>query len=65
MKFMAKASSEEGFSTWVQSVKQSAKNLSADEYQLLMNPTEYDPVSYYATVQEGLFDQIIIKYMHP
>jgi cytochrome o ubiquinol oxidase subunit 2 len=65
MKFMAKSSSDEGFAQWVQSVKQSAKALSLDEYQLLLKPTEYVPVEYYATVQVGLFDQIIMKYLHP
>jgi cytochrome o ubiquinol oxidase subunit 2 len=65
MKFMAKSSSVEEFGQWVQSVKQSSKSLNLDEYQLLLKPTEYVPVSYYANVQEGLFDQIIMKYMHP
>src|ERR1700722_938475 len=65
MKFIAKSSSEEEFAKWVESVKQSAKILNLDEYQLLLTPTEYAPVSYYAPVQQGLFDQIIMKYMSP
>ena len=63
MKFTAKSSSEEDFDQWVQSVKQSPKNLNFEEYQSLLKPSEYVPVTYYALIQEDLFDQIIMKYM--
>jgi len=63
MKFTAKSSSEEDFDQWVQSVKQSPKNLNFEEYQHLLKPSEYVPVTYYALLQEDLFDQIIMKYM--
>jgi cytochrome o ubiquinol oxidase subunit 2 len=65
MTFTAKSTSEEDFEEWVQSVKQSPKNLGTIEYQCLLQPSEYDPVSYYVLAEPCLFDQIIMKYMMP
>jgi cytochrome o ubiquinol oxidase subunit 2 len=65
MKFTAKSSSEEDFNDWVQSVKQSPKNLNLEEYQHLLKPSEYVPVAYYVLTQEDLFDRILMKYMQP
>ena len=62
MRFTAKASDEGAFSGWVQSVKQSSKNLSYSDYAELVNPTEYVPVSYYSSVQADLFGHILKKY---
>jgi cytochrome o ubiquinol oxidase subunit II len=65
MKFIAQSSSEEDFNQWVHTVRQSPKNLNLDEYQLLLTPSEFDPVAYYLLAQEDLFDRIIMKYMQP
>jgi cytochrome o ubiquinol oxidase subunit 2 len=65
MKLTAKSSSEEDFSQWVQSIRQSSKSLDLDEYHYLLRPSEYDPVSYYILMQEDLFDRILMKYMLP
>jgi cytochrome o ubiquinol oxidase subunit II len=65
MKFIAQSSSEEDFNKWVQTVRQSPKNLNLDEYQLLLKPSEFDPVAYYLLTQEDLFDRVIMKYMQP
>lgn len=65
MKFTAKASVEEEFDQWVQSVKQSPKHLNLEEYEQLLEPSEYAPVAYYVLAQHDLFDQILMKYMHP
>jgi cytochrome o ubiquinol oxidase subunit II len=65
MTFTAKSSSREDFDQWVQSVEQSPKQLSLDEYQRLVEPSEYDPVSSYVLLQEDLFDRILMKYMAP
>ncbi len=62
MRFTAKASDEGAFSGWVQSDKQSSKNLSYSDYAELVNPTEYVPVSYYSSVQADLFGHILKKY---
>jgi cytochrome o ubiquinol oxidase subunit 2 len=65
MTFTVKATSESDFEEWVQSVKRSAKHLTMDAYNHLVEPSEYHPVEYYLLVQEDLFDQILMKYMAP
>lgn len=65
MKFTAKSSSEEDFNQWVQTIRQSPKNLNLDEYQHLLKASEYDPVTCYVLTQGDLFDRILMKYMQP
>ena len=65
MTFMAKATSQEDFDSWVQSVKQSPQHLGTYEYNALLKPSEYNPVALYSLVQSDLFDQIVMKYYIP
>ena len=65
MTFVAKASSEEDFETWVSSVRASGKNLTLDAYNNLVNPSQYDPPAFYLLKKESLFDEIIMKYLMP
>ena len=65
MHFIAKASSQGDFDQWIQSVKQSTSSLNFDEYQQLAKPSENNPVATYLLKDEGLFDQIIMKFMMP
>lgn len=65
MTFTAKASSHEEFDAWVSGVKQSGGSLDAVEYSLLMKPSSYNPVAFYVLRDEGLFDQIVMKYLSP
>lgn len=65
MSFNAKSSTDEEFSAWVASVKQSSKTLGMSEYNQLVAPTSYDPVSTYVLGQEDLFDKVLMKYMMP
>ncbi len=65
MIFTAKSCSQDEFDQWVQSVKQSPNRLTKDEYNNLVAPTEYNPMASYLLVEEGLFDQIVMKYMMP
>jgi len=65
MIFTAVSSSEEDFDQWVLKVKESPKNLTTSEYQLLVAPSEYDPAAYFGVAEPGLFDQILMKYMVP
>ena len=62
MLFTAKASTEEEFDQWVQSIKQSPKNLGCTEYNELVKPSEYAPVASYVLMQPDLFDRIVDKY---
>jgi len=65
MTFIAKATSQEEFDQWVQSVKQSPMQLNTESYNRLVEPTSYDPASFYQLAQPDLFDQILMKYMKP
>ena len=65
MVFTAVSSSEEDFDQWVLKVKESPKNLTLSEYQLLEAPSEYAPAAYFGVAEPGLFDQIMMKYMVP
>ncbi|MES2121462.1 MAG: ubiquinol oxidase subunit II [Chlamydiota bacterium] len=65
MTFTAKSSTDEEFNAWVASVKQSSKTLGMTEYNQLVAPTSYDPVSTYVLGQGDLFDKVLMKYMMP
>jgi cytochrome o ubiquinol oxidase subunit 2 len=65
MTFTAKATSLEEFDQWVGSVKKNSSSLNLSEYDHLMQPSEYHPVTYYVLGQQDLFDQIMMKYMMP
>ena len=58
MKFIAKASTEEEFLSWVSDVR-GAQPL---DYDVLAKPTMNHPVEIYRA-ETGLFDQIVMKYM--
>lgn len=62
MIFAAKSSSEADFNAWVDSVKQSNDVL---DYDQLVEPSEYVPEAFYRLPTEGLFEQIVMKYMIP
>lgn len=64
MTFTAKATSQSDFDQWVQSTK-SLKPLSLSDYNQLVEPSSYNPVASYSLNQTDLFDQIVMKYMHP
>ena len=65
MRFTARASSEAEFNQWVNEVKQSPNKLTVAEYQQLVKPSEKNPVTYYSSVREKLYDSIIMKFMMP
>lgn len=65
MHFITRASSEEEYQKWVQSAKQSSKALNLEEYNQLARPSENAPVELYQLKDENLFNQILMKYMHP
>jgi cytochrome o ubiquinol oxidase subunit 2 len=65
MKFVAKASLEGDFYNWLSVVKQSPGTLNTGEYAKLTLPSENNPVAYYPSVENGLYDKVIMKYMMP
>ncbi|MEQ8078960.1 ubiquinol oxidase subunit II [Xanthomonas hortorum pv. vitians] len=67
MSFKAHAVDQAGFDAWVAKVKASPKALTAAEYQVLAanrNDKEQYPVTYYSSVQDGMFRSLIDKYMN-
>lgn len=65
MHFITRASSEEEYQHWVQAAKQSSKNLTLEEFNKLVAPSQNDPIEIYQLKDENLFNQIVMKYMHP
>ena len=64
MKFNAIATpTEDDFEAWVASVKQSQTSLTSGAYKQLAEPSENNPVSYFSKVDDGLFHNIVMKYM--
>ncbi len=65
MKFEAKAVSENDFLQWTLMTQQTKNNLSQKGYDDLAKPSENNPPAFYSSVPEGLFDNIMMKYMWP
>jgi cytochrome o ubiquinol oxidase subunit 2 len=63
MRFVASASTQEGFDRWVSRVKKQSAKLDQSAYELLAKPSENNPVATYVLAEKKLFDQIIMKYM--
>ncbi|AXR07677.1 ubiquinol oxidase subunit II [Salinimonas sediminis] len=54
---------KDDFDAWVEKVKQQGGELDQAQYKALIEPTEYHPVTYFADVEDNLFNTIIMKYM--
>lgn len=65
MVFTAKATDMKGFNDWVASAKKEGQVLSLEEYNQLVKPSSYHPVTTYQLKAEDLFHQIVMKYMTP
>ena len=64
MKFNAIATpTQADFDSWVNKVKSQANTLTKANYDALALPSENNPVTYFADVDDGLFHTIIMKYM--
>ncbi len=61
-RFAAVAMSKADFNAWVAEVRKSPKALDAAAYAELAKPSAPYPMTYYASVEPGLFDRIIQKY---
>lgn len=65
MEFTTRVSSKGGFDKWVSQVEQSGKVLDLTTYDELAKPSENTPIIYYSTVEDTLYNTIIMKYMKP
>jgi len=65
MTFVAKSVSNADFTSWVNSVQMKNHPLNASGYAQLAVPSSYNARAYYSSVESGLYDGIIMKYMVP
>lgn len=65
MTFMAESSSHADFEQWVQTAKQARQPLGLAEYDLLAEPSSYNPPATYLLQKEDLFNWIVMKPMIP
>lgn len=65
MHFITRASSDEEYQQWVQSAQQSNQVLGFDEYEKLAVPTMNTLTQQYRLQDQNLFDQVLMKFMHP
>jgi cytochrome o ubiquinol oxidase subunit 2 len=63
MKFTARSSTKDQFDEWVAGVKRDGKALSAKSYEKLSLPSINESVAHYSSVERGLYNKIIMKYM--
>lgn len=65
MTFIARASSDEEYQKWLEDAKNSKNTLNRELYEQLAAPSQNNPIELYQLKDDGLFDQIIMKFMHP
>ncbi len=65
MTFTAKSAWQSDFEEWVALVKRSPLKLTEPVYNELVKPSLNHPIQYYSDVDSGLFNKIVMKYMHP
>ncbi|MBA3237946.1 MAG: ubiquinol oxidase subunit II [Parachlamydiaceae bacterium] len=65
MHFIAKASSDEEFQNWIDSIKDSSNTLDFEAYQKLAAPSRNTEVELYTLKDETLLYQVIMKFMAP
>lgn len=65
MRFTARASSQADFDAWVARVQQEPKVLSTAAYTKLYEKSIKHPVTLYGSVENNLYDTIVMKYMMP
>jgi cytochrome o ubiquinol oxidase subunit II len=63
MGFKVNSVTASDFNAWVQSVKEQQNPLNAGTYAALSQPTEYNPVTSYSSIDSGLYTANVMKYM--
>lgn len=65
MKFTVDAVSSREYNQWVEKVWESPDHLTKEAYAELVKPSKDNPVMLYASREQSLYDDIIMKYMTP
>ena len=63
MRFTAAASSSAQFADWVQTAKNDPHQLDMNTYSQLAKPSQNNPVALYSSVDNSLYDRVLVKYM--
>jgi cytochrome o ubiquinol oxidase subunit 2 len=63
MKFVVRSSSQDDFNHWIETVKQGTSTLNQEEYNALAKPSENNSPTYYASIDENIYNNVIAKYM--
>lgn len=56
---------QQEFDAWVEQIKQDPTTLDGAKYLELVKPSEYNKPQYFGSVQDNLFDDILMKFMMP
>jgi cytochrome o ubiquinol oxidase subunit II len=62
MKFIVRASTENDFDNWINSVKLSTQTLDSETYQKLVEPSRSNRASFYSETEANLYANILFKY---
>lgn len=65
MAFRARSMSDLGFEAWVHTAQSSPAQLTMNNYAKLARPSQYNPVTYYSSVANNLYNTTVVKYMVP
>lgn len=65
MKFVATATTEEGFERWVKQVRTSPVTLDYDTFRKVAQPSQGNGVVHFSQVQPGLFKDVIDQFVGP
>lgn len=65
MRFSANAVTQTEFNNWLEIAHSSASGLDMNSYLQLAKPSQYNPVTLYASVKPDLFSKVLLKYMVP
>ncbi len=65
MTFNAKVTSQADFDAWVKNVQKQKSPLSQAVYKQLQTPSENNPAATYSSVENNLFNNVIMSYMMP
>ncbi len=63
MTFITKAATQQEFDAWVTLVKKGSNPLSKDSFDMLKQPSQNIPPAYYSSVENGLFNEILMENM--
>jgi cytochrome o ubiquinol oxidase subunit II len=65
MNFVASAQSEDEYKAWVKKVQKSPRRLGVIQYKQLAQPSRNHHIELYGSVREGIYNDVIRKYIEP